>query len=56
MPGRHAAPFKAFAGQASTQRLQRPQKFFSIAGPQGSPRSVKTVPKRTHDPNGRVMS
>ena len=49
-------PFNAVAGQASTQRVQRPQKFFSVGGPQGMAMSVKTVPRRTHDPNGRVMS
>jgi|MudIll2142460700_1097286.scaffolds.fasta_scaffold883867_1 hypothetical protein len=56
MPGIHAPPVNAFAGQASTQSIQRPQKFLSVGGSHGSSISVNTVPNRIQDPNGRVMS
>ena len=55
-PGYHPLPVKAPAGQASTQRLQLPQKCLATGGPLGRSMSVNTVPNRTHEPNGRVTS
>jgi hypothetical protein len=36
--------------------MHRPQKLLTAGGPQARFRSVKTVAKRTHEPNGRVIN
>jgi hypothetical protein len=56
MPAIQALPCSASARQASTQLVQVPQKFLSTGFAQASCMSVNTVPRRTHDPNLRVMS